>query len=109
MCPLREDWILVEIVRVLGSAPRTEGTKMWVSSNSQVGSIGGGQLELLATERARNMIIEGLRESQTSLALGPVLAQCCGGIVDLVFTAVEELETNLETGFPMVLYGLNGR
>lgn len=103
---MREDWILVEIVRVLGSAPRTEGTKMWVSSDSQVGSIGGGQLELLATERARNMIAEGLRESQTSLSLGPVLAQCCGGIVDLVFTAVEELETNLETGFPMVLYGL---
>ena len=103
---MREDWILVEIVRVLGSAPRTEGTKMWVSSDSQVGSIGGGHLELLATERARNMIAEGLRESQTSLSLGPVLAQCCGGIVDLVFTAVEELETNLETGFPMVLYGL---
>ena len=103
---MREDWILVEIVRVLGSAPRAEGTKMWVSSDSQVGSIGGGQLELLATERARNMIAEGLRESQTSLSLGPVLAQCCGGIVDLAFSAVEEPETNLETGFPMVLYGL---
>ena len=62
MHPVREDWILVEIIRVLGSAPRAEGTRMWVSSDSQVGSIGGGQLELLATERARNMIAEGLRE-----------------------------------------------
>ena len=106
MCPVREDWILVEIVRVLGSAPRAEGTKMWVSSDSQVGSIGGGQLELAATDRARNMIAEGLRDSQVSLPLGPVLAQCCGGIVDLAFSAVEEPETYLETGFPMVLYGL---
>ena len=106
MCPVRDDWILVEIVRVLGSAPRAEGTKMWVSSDSQVGSIGGGQLELSATERARSMIAEGLRESEVSLPLGPVLAQCCGGIVDLVFTAVEEPETSPETGFPMVLYGL---
>ena len=43
---------------------------------------------------------------EVSLPLGPVLAQCCGGIVDLMFIAVEEPETNLETGFPMVLYGL---
>ena len=79
---------------------------MWVSSDLQVGSIGGGQLELSATKRARDMIAKGLRESEVSLPLGPVLAQCCGGIVDLVFTSVEEPETNLETGFPMVLYGL---
>ena len=103
---MRDGWILVEIVRVLGSAPREEGARMWVSSGSQVGSIGGGQLELSATERARHMITEGLRESQVSLPLGPVLAQCCGGIVDLAFTAVEAPEKNLETGFPMVLYGL---
>ena len=103
---MRDGWILVEIVRVLGSAPREEGARMWVSSGSQVGSIGGGQLELSATERARYMITEGLCESQASLPLGPVLAQCCGGIVDLAFTAVEEPEKNLETGFPMVLYGL---
>ena len=106
MCPVRENWILVEIIRVLGSAPRAEGTRMWVSSDSQVGSIGGGQLELLATERARSMIAEGRRESQVSLPLGPVLAQCCGGIVDLMFSTVEEPETNLKTDFPMVLYGL---
>ena len=103
---MREDWILVKIVRVLGSAPRAEDTRMWISSESQVGSIGGGQLELLATERARNMIAEGLRKSEVSLPLGPVLAQCCGGIVDLLFIAVEEPETNLKIGFPMVLYGL---
>ena len=66
MCPVREDWILVKIVRVLGSAPRAEGTRMWISSDSQVGSIGGGQLELLATERARNMISDGLRKFEVS-------------------------------------------
>lgn len=106
MCSVRDDWILVEIIRVLGSAPRAEGTKMWVSSDSQVGSIGGGQLELSATERARDMIAEGLHKSEVSLPLGPVLAQCCGGIVDLIFTTVQEPGTNSETGFPMVLYGL---
>ena len=77
---------------------------MWVNSDSQVGSIGGGQLEFLATKRAREMIAEGSSEAVASLPLGPVLSQCCGGIV--AFNAVERPETELEHGFPMFLYGL---
>lgn len=103
---MRGEWILIEIVRVLGSTPRGEGTKMWVNSDSQVGSIGGGQLEFLATKRAREMIAEGLTGAVASLPLGPVLSQCCGGIVDLAFNAVEQPETLPDQGFPMVLYGL---
>ena len=79
---------------------------MWVNSDSQVGSIGGGQLEFLATTRAREMIAEGSSEAMASLPLGPVLSQCCGGIVDLTFNAVERLGTEPKYGFPMFLYGL---
>ena len=79
---------------------------MWVNFDSQVGSIGGGQLEFLATKRAREMIAEGATEAVASLPLGPVLSQCCGGIVDLTFNAVERPETEPEYGFPMFLYGL---
>ncbi len=103
---MRGGWILVEIVRVLGSAPRGEGTKMWVNSDSQVGSIGGGRLEFLATERAREMIAEGSSEAVASLPLGPALSQCCGGIVDLIFNAVERPENEPYQGFAMILYGL---
>ncbi len=79
---------------------------MWVNFDSQVGSIGGGQLEFLATKRAREMIAEGSTEAVASLPLRPVLSQCCGGIVDLTFTAVDRPETEPEYGFPMFLYGL---
>lgn len=100
-----DNWILIKIKRVLGSSPRSEGTKMWVNLNSQVGSIGGGKLEYLATKKAYEMILNKLADFEMNLSLGPGVGQCCGGTVCLEFLSVEAPEIGETRGFPMVLYG----
>lgn len=105
MHSVRNKWTLIQIKRVLGSSPRAEGTKMWINSDSQVGSIGGGKLEYLATKKAREMILEDFEDFEMSFSLGPSLGQCCGGIVDLAFSRVMAPEPREFRGLPMVLYG----
>ena len=48
--------VLVTLTRVEGSAPREPGAFMVVATDRTIGTIGGGQLEYLATDRARRML-----------------------------------------------------
>ena len=78
--------VLVTVAEAKGSTPREAGAKMLVRGGDIVGSIGGGQLELLAIDAARRMMAE--RTAARVLArhsLGPDLGQCCGGAVRLLF------------------------
>lgn len=85
----REPGILVTVLAVRGHAPRAAGAKLVVSAAGQHGSIGGGNLEATAVDRAREMLADGAREPrQLRLALNPRApvehgAQCCGGEVTL--------------------------
>ena len=47
---------LVEIVSAKGSTPREEGVWMLVSADVIFGTIGGGQLEFTAIDKAREML-----------------------------------------------------
>jgi len=49
---------LVEVVRTRGSVPREAGTFMLVSRDAAHGTIGGGQLEYMAIDKARQMIAQ---------------------------------------------------
>lgn len=81
-----EPCILVTVAELKGSAPRDAGTKFVVTAKGQSGSIGGGHLELKATEIARAMLAERTAEARLeSFALGPSLGQCCGGKVTILF------------------------
>ena len=101
--------VWVAVARVQGSVPREEDGGMVVTRDSVsetvsgtvsgtvtgtvTGTIGGGHLELKAIELAR----EWLRLGKTAATrrhypLGPVLGQCCGGAVDLLFRPVTEIE-----------------
>ena len=75
---------LVTLARVLGSSPREAGARMVVRpSGGFHGTIGGGALEWAALEAALAALTAGRRPAERrSLALGPELAQCCGGRVD---------------------------
>ena len=64
----REPAVLVTLATVRGHAPRRAGAKMVVSATGAWGSIGGGNVEALATERA---------PSEHG-------AQCCGGKVTVL-------------------------
>jgi xanthine dehydrogenase accessory factor len=75
--------IRVRVVRTWGSTPREEGAEMFVAPDRLDGTIGGGQLEWLAVERARRMLAGGEREAAMTVTLGPDIGQCCGGRVEL--------------------------
>jgi xanthine dehydrogenase accessory factor len=75
---------LVTLARVQGSSPREAGARMVVRlSGGFHGTIGGGALEWVAHEAAQAALSQGRGPAlRRSLALGPELAQCCGGRVE---------------------------
>lgn len=101
--------VVVTVSEAAGSVPRDAGTRMLVSAESCIGTIGGGHLELQAIATARAMLKDAdLQPRQQRQALGPALGQCCGGVVVLRF---EPLGTDATAGwvrrprFHLQLYG----
>lgn len=73
---------LVEVREAKGSTPREAGAWMLVSPGAIFGTIGGGQLEFMAIDRARDMIAAGATSGTVlDIPLGPQIGQCCGGRV----------------------------
>ncbi len=85
--------VLVRVESSRGSVPREAGTWMAVFADTTVATIGGGHLEYAAIARARSILqAGGVNEGealQEHFALGPSLGQCCGGVVQLRFEAVD--------------------
>ena len=71
--------IRVVIAEAKGSTPREAGAEMIVRAGSVTGSIGGGALEYMAIDRARQMLRSGEAEAAMDVPLGPDIGQCCGG------------------------------
>jgi xanthine dehydrogenase accessory factor len=86
----RRPGVLVTVSAVRGHAPRDAGAKMVVSGDQTWGTIGGGNLEATAVERARTMLdadtIEplSLTISLSDKASSEHGQQCCGGEVSLL-------------------------
>lgn len=90
----RTPYALVTVLEVRGHAPRDAGTKMVVSGSGSWGSIGGGNLEITAVERARALLASGARAPET-LDLGLTEhattehgRQCCGGQVRVLLEPI---------------------
>ncbi|MGY2993271.1 xanthine dehydrogenase accessory protein XdhC [Mesorhizobium sp. URHB0026] len=94
---------LVEVAGTKGSTPREKGAFMLVSSAAIFGTIGGGQLEYMAIDKARRMVAPSggsnrLRSTSRIKAdevcasldvpLGPEIGQCCGGRVEVLIRLV---------------------
>ncbi|MCH9705891.1 MAG: xanthine dehydrogenase accessory protein XdhC [Proteobacteria bacterium] len=77
-------FILVTILMTQGSAPQKSGTKMLVSSDTSVGTIGGGALEKKAMIAARRMLTEQVQHRVCVWSLSASTGQCCGGKVALL-------------------------
>jgi xanthine dehydrogenase accessory factor len=86
-----EPCVLVTVGPVKGSAPRSPGTRMLVSRDNCRGSIGGGNLEFTAINRARELLEQTPAENfeVQFFGLGPALNQCCGGSVQILFELFE--------------------
>jgi len=82
--------IRVEITRTRGSSPRETGAAMFVGPQGVSGTIGGGQLEYMAIDRARQMLARGETQAIMDVPLGPEIGQCCGGRVELSLTRVAQ-------------------
>lgn len=63
---------------------------MLVLDQITFGTVGGGQLEYLAIDHARQMLRQGIAEDRVHIALGPEIGQCCGGRIDLKFQQVTQ-------------------
>ena len=95
---------LVEVAGTKGSTPREKGAFMLVSREATFGTIGGGQLEYMAIDKARQMVassfhrkLEG-KEARVEVdevcatldvPLGPEIGQCCGGRVEVLIRLVD--------------------
>ncbi len=83
--------VLLTVGEIKGSTPRETGARMLVTAQNTCGTIGGGQLEYKAIQKARDILVSGNKTPEImSLPLGPELAQCCGGSVDLLLDPLEE-------------------
>jgi xanthine dehydrogenase accessory factor len=84
------DAILVTVRSAKGSAPREAGAFMLVSDVAICKTIGGGQLEYMAIDKARDMLRGGVRQDAMEIGLGPEIGQCCGGRVTLALRRIDE-------------------
>ncbi|MGW6410222.1 xanthine dehydrogenase accessory protein XdhC [Streptomyces vinaceus] len=92
----REPGVLVTVATVRGHAPRRAGAKLVVGRTETWGSIGGGNIEAVAIDRARELIgaaaAEPESESEPELmefalndkVTGRHGVQCCGGAVTVL-------------------------
>ncbi len=86
----REPGVLVTLVAVRGHAPRAAGAKLVVSTARSWGSIGGGNVEAVAVQRARALLgVRGAAPETFTVALSDRApyehgVQCCGGNVTVL-------------------------
>ncbi|WP_284382587.1 xanthine dehydrogenase accessory protein XdhC [Litoribrevibacter albus] len=73
-------YALITVLGCTGSTPRDQGSKMVITGDATFDTIGGGHLEFVVTNKAREMIAEGRSVQEIQhFPLGASLGQCCGG------------------------------
>ena len=89
----RTPFVMVTVAKVRGHAPRDAGAKMLVTKSKVYGSVGGGNLEQVAIDKARQLLTAGEPATELlTLTLNPKGGnwgvQCCGGEVTLLLETV---------------------
>jgi xanthine dehydrogenase accessory factor len=104
--------VLVTVVEARGHTPRDAGTKMVVGADHAWGTIGGGNLEESAVQRARELIAGEVREAEqlhsrlTEHQRNRHGRQCCGGEVRLLLEPLPPRPTVAVFGVGHVGYEL---
>jgi xanthine dehydrogenase accessory factor len=89
---------LVTIIKAKGSTPRDIGTKILVTEKEFYGTIGGGQLEELVIQQAREVLRTRQAPERIPFPLCLKANQCCGGFVEVF------VET-INTGPQLLIFG----
>ena len=87
-----DDVVHIRLTDVRGSSPRDAGAQMFVSGDGLHGTIGGGQLEYMAIDKARAMLRSGRVAEDMDVPLGPEIGQCCGGRVGITLTLMADAD-----------------
>ncbi len=96
---VNEPAVVVTVAAVRGHAPREPGAKLIVSAHHEWGTIGGGNVEATAIDRARELIADPSAGTELiSFALNDKAAalhgvQCCGGEVTVLLEPVHAMRT----------------
>ncbi len=78
-----EAFVLATVVRTQGSTPRDAGARMiWRPDGSIVGTVGGGQFELMVMDAAQQCF-SARAHAMEHFVLGAEAGQCCGGTMDV--------------------------
>ncbi len=89
-------YVLVTLVGVSGSTPRSSGTKMVICKNEIFDTIGGGHLEHKAIKHAQKMLAAGKDNQHLEhFQLGANLGQCCGGNASVLFECFAAVGVNI--------------
>lgn len=87
--PSHPDAVVAELTAVRGSSPREAGAFMVIAPEATIGTIGGGALEYLVIDRARQVLRQGGAGDDLDVPLGPEIGQCCGGRVDVALRRLD--------------------
>ncbi|NRA41051.1 MAG: xanthine dehydrogenase accessory protein XdhC [Pseudomonadales bacterium] len=99
------EYVLATIIGAAGSTPRAAGTKMVITAENIYDTLGGGHLEFVVMQKARELLANAERgEAQSQqliehFPLAASLGQCCGGSATVLF------ELQLEQGMALDVYG----
>jgi len=79
-------YVLITLLATAGSTPRDGGSKMIVTGETEYDTIGGGHLEFLVTQQARDLLATGKEQQIVEhYPLASKLGQCCGGAANVLF------------------------
>ncbi len=93
-------YVIATIINTQGSSPRDGGSKMVIDADTTFDTIGGGQLEFLVVQQARELIAQNKScQILKPFPLAAAAAQCCGGNVIVM------LESFAARDWQIVLFG----
>ncbi len=75
--------VKAKIINVKGSSPNKIDDIILISHDTIFGTIGGGNLEYLVVEEAKNILNSKIKKKILNIPLGPGIGQCCGGYVQI--------------------------
>lgn len=78
-------YVIATIINTQGSTPRDGGSKMVITADTCYDTIGGGQLEFLLVQQARELLVQNKTcQLLKAIPLAAEAAQCCGGNVTVM-------------------------
>ena len=93
-------YALITVLGCTGSTPRDQSSKMVITERECFDTIGGGHLEFVVTQKARELLANNESVQQVHhFPLGASLGQCCGGSATML------IETFASCAFHIGLFG----